>query len=660
MNNLPDSIDPMHEGKRHPDDLQNFSKDNALARLIRCLFAENLLNFDTLILAPDRHCAWFALWHERSFLYFTHLTIAPAQTVQNKGQIWLIQEGDQRHLIDHPADLMRHIAPLLNVICDDQAIDRLLGDIANSIENDTLARVHRKKWSAELKNKIEQANTKGLIDYLRQAMPMHHAAMLLDQWGALEGHPFYPTWKAKPGLSADDVKALSPEFGVKVPLQIAALRIDWAYVETMPHVDSYPIWFAQNFPDIWQEWCEGLKGRDEDPAKWVPLPIHGWHLDHFVRTEFAKYVDEGILILEGPQIATWPSMSFRTMLPDTSYLCPFIKLPVAIWLTSEQRTLQAKSIHMGPRLSHVIATILAAENGFDEILEIFTEELGVIFRHGETMDERQGRFLSVVYRNTDCLERTDGLISVTVAALLAAGPMNREPMNAGSMNREITNTSPINERVLLCEFVDAYQAEHQGSVEDFFRSYVRVVVPPVLAMYLLYGIAFEAHQQNTSILFDENGMPEKVLIRDFGDGRSFAPLLNERGYMIKPFFQKGILPTTFDDDIRFVRSFVIDACFICHLHEIALKLSHEYELKDHVLWQILREETAATFDHFRGRMLSDEFWIEERAAFLDEPWPTRSVLRMHLEGYADYRREHFLPNPLLGDHPTLGKCQDVT
>lgn len=86
--------------------------------------------------------------------------------------------------------------------------------------------------------------------------------------------------------------------------------------------------------------------------------------------------------------------------------------------------------------------------------------------------------------------------------------------------------------------------------------------------------------------------------------------------------------------------------FICHLHEIALCLSEQYELPDNRLWRILGEETGKAFDALKPRMLSDELWRQERTAFLEKPWPTRSVLRMHLERYRDYRVEHELPNPL--------------
>jgi siderophore synthetase component len=293
-------------------------------------------------------------------------------------------------------------------------------------------------------------------------------------------------------------------------------------------------------------------------------------------------------------------------------------------MTSEMRTLQAKSIHMGPRLSTLISDILAADEAIGGELEFFREELGAILRHPETGDEHPGRFLSVVYREADGIARKDGLMPVTVAALLAA--------------------SPVDGRPLICELV-ARMGNDQPAAAEFFRLYAEVVLRPTIAMYLLYGIAFEAHQQNSTVLFDPSGRPQRLLIRDFGDGRSFAPLFEARGYSLKPFSRAGILPTTFNDDIALVRSFVIDACFVCHLHEVALCLNEHFGLSD--AWSILRQKTEEAFDRVRPRMLSEEFWLEEREAFLHRPWPTRSVLRMHLERYRDYRLEHELPNPLI-------------
>jgi siderophore synthetase component len=601
---------------------------NALNRLVRCLFAERLLEPDALLWAREDNQAWLPLWQSRRVLHFTDLHRAPAGTLQNRGSVEVLDETGARYRIDDPSDLIGQVAPVLAISPASDGVQHLIRDVEDSMRNDVLARRHRDDWSAELRGKIAEAGARGFLAYLEKSLPPHLAAMTLDQWGALEGHPFYPTWKAKPDLSSEDVAALSPEFGARVRVRIAALRKEWSYVEKMPHVGSYSEWFSQNFPELWRDWAEGLNERGKSPEDWLPLPVHIWHLDNFVRREFASEITSGVFDPDGPEVVTLPSMSFRTMLPDTQEPRPFIKLPVAIWMTSEQRTLQAKSIHMGPRLSTLIADILSKERELHDRLEIFTEELGAILHHPETGDEHPGRFLSVVYRNSDALARNDGLLPVTVAALLTASPLDGRP--------------------LICELIARNGDESEAAVSAFFRAYVGTVIGPTLAMYLLYGIAFEAHQQNSTILFDESGRPRKLLIRDFGDGRSFAPLFRERGHHLKPFTRAGILPTTFDDDISLVRSFVIDACFVCHLHEVALCLDEHYTLPDTRLWRILRQEVEAVFDALRPRMLSDAFWLEERKAFLEKPWPSRSVLRMHLERYRDYRLEHELPNPMAG------------
>jgi siderophore synthetase component len=601
---------------------------NALNRLVRCLFAERLLEPDALLWAREGNQAWLPLWQSRRVLHFTDLRRAPAGTLQNRGSIEVLDETGARYRIDDPSDLIGQVAPALAISPASDGIQHLIRDVEDSMRNDVMARRHREDWSAELRGKVAEAGAQGFLAYLEKSLPSHLAAMTLDQWGALEGHPFYPTWKAKPDLSPEDVAALSPEFGARVRVRITALRKEWSYVEKMPHVGSYSEWFSQNFPELWRDWAEGLNERGKSPEDWLPLPVHIWHLDNFVRREFASEITSGVFDPDGPEVVTLPSMSFRTMLLDTQEPRPFIKLPVAIWMTSELRTLQAKSIHMGPRLSILISDILSKERDLCERLEIFTEELGAILHHPVTGDEHPGRFLSVVYRNSDALARNDGLLPVTVAALLTA--------------------SPVDGRPLICELIARNGDEGEAALSAFFRAYVGTVIGPTLAMYLLYGIAFEAHQQNSTILFDESGRPRKLLIRDFGDGRSFAPLFKERGHHLKPFTRTGILPTTFDDDISLVRSFVIDACFVCHLHEVALCLDEHYTLSGTSLWRILREEVEAVFDALRPRMLSDAFWLEERKTFLEKPWPSRSVLRMHLERYRDYRVEHELPNPMAG------------
>ncbi|AJD43915.1 IucA/IucC family siderophore biosynthesis protein (plasmid) [Rhizobium gallicum bv. gallicum R602sp] len=615
--NISSAADPIHSEDRAL--LTNASR-NAINRLVRCLFAERLLDPDALLWAKDDREAWFPLWASQRVLHFTDLRLAPAGIVQNRGQVEVLYGTGGQQRIEDPAALISEVVPSLAITPAPNGLEHLLRDVDSSVCNDILARRHREQWSSELRGQIAQAGASGFLAYLEENLPPHLAAMTLDQWGALEGHPFYPTWKAKPGLAPEDVVALSPEFGARVRLRIVALRSDWAYVEKMPHVGGYSEWFARNFPELWRDWADGMTARGKATEDWVPLPVHAWHLENFVRREFAPEIEAGVLDPDGPELVTLPSMSFRTMLPESEEPRPFVKVPVAIRMTSAQRTLQGRWIRMGPRLSTRISDILSKEDDLRDEVEIFTEELGAILRHPDTGDEHRGRFLSVVYRNVDALARCDGLLPVTVAALLTA--------------------SPLDDRPLICELIARNGTESEATVAAFFRGYARTVVRPALTMYLLYGIAFEAHQQNSIILFDSHGQPRKLLIRDFGDGRSFAPLSKERGYV------KGVLSTTFDDDIRPVRSYLIYACFFCHLHEIALCLTDQYSVLGDSLWRVLREETEKVFEALRPRMLSNEFWTEERQAFLEQPWPAHSVMRTLMERNRDSRAEHQMPNPL--------------
>ncbi|MCL6409231.1 IucA/IucC family siderophore biosynthesis protein, partial [Dickeya dadantii] len=171
-----------------------------------------------------------------------------------------------------------------------------------------------------------------------------------------------------------------------------------------------------------------------------------------------------------------------TVLPVEPPSSPFIKLPVAIWMTSEMRSLQAKSIHMGPRISTIIEAILAQEGGFEQRLAFFREEAAFHYKHAVHQDDALGKHLSVVFRDARVYERSDGALPVTVATLFTALPHRDQPL-----------------------FTELVTLSGLGA-EAWFRQYVRAVTRPVIAIYLLYGIGLEAHQQNSQILFSPEGV----------------------------------------------------------------------------------------------------------------------------------------------------------
>ncbi|HIE4797487.1 TPA: IucA/IucC family protein [Serratia marcescens] len=598
----------------------DFSARNALSRIIRCLFSEKLLDEKKLEVFDDKSRVNYRLSDGEYTLRLNLTAVLPANSVINRGDIILeAADGSKTPILSHE-QLIDVLKNEFSFCPSAEGIAKFNKDVANSIHNDRLARAHRSKWRNSIAKDMEKEGESYFVKWIRRHHSLREGATLLDQWGSLEGHPYYPTWKSRPGLNDEDIEALSAEFGARVTLRMGAIQADMVYCEKMPHVQDTHQWLSSAFPGVWSEWCAWLESQHHNPQEWLPIPLHPWHLEHWVLGHFAKEIDEGILLPFGPEIETAPSMSFRTMLPTAPAL-PFIKLPVAIWMTSEMRSLQAKSIHMGPRISTIIEDILDVEQGFDGKLDFFREDAAWHFRHKDRMDDAEGKFLSVVFRSTDAWTRNDNSLAITVASLFTALPHKSDPL--------------ISELIALSGYTP----------ETWFRHYTRIILKPVLAMYLIYGVALEAHQQNTQVLFDDSGRAVAMLIRDFGDGRSWAPALRKQGYELKPYIWPGILPTVFEDDIEPVRTFVVDACLVSHLHEIALCLTHFYCIQDNRMWKVIGEELDRVFKELHPR-LDASFWHQEREHFMNHPWYTRSLMSMHLQQYTDYRLQHGLNNPL--------------
>ncbi|MCB6146388.1 MULTISPECIES: IucA/IucC family protein [Providencia] len=550
------------------------------------------------------------------------MEIYPVDTFFNYGGIYLINNNNKKEIIQTIYYLLEKLEGELNITFNNNNINKLKSDIENSINNDINARNYRTEWSVLINTQMAKYNTNYLTDWVTGQYSIRDAALFLDQWGSLEGHPYYPTWKSRPNMSLEDVAALSPEFNATVNLTIMALRQDMAYVESLPHVENIHDWFLQRFPIVGRQWVKWLKQQGKNPYQWLPLPVHDWHLNHWVKQQATSLIDEEILLIDGPQLETKPTMSFRTMLPTDAINTAFIKLPIAVWMTSEMRSLQAKSIHMGPRISQLIDDILNHEHYFNGKMESLREDVGIHYHHAVEQDDSAGRFISVVFRCTNAYEKNDHLLPITVATLFTDLPYQPRPIFT-----ELIEKSGL-------------------TPQQWFNQYATVILTPCISMFLLYGVALEAHQQNTQVLFTVQGIPEKFLIRDYGDGRIFLPLLNQRGYQLQAYRWPGILPTIFEEDIEPVRTFLISACLVCHLHELAVHLTRFYRLTDHQLWLELKTVVHDVFKQLQPRV-DDNLWRHEYQMFMNEPWQTRSLLSMHIQQYTNYRIQHGLTNPFL-------------
>jgi len=584
------------------------ARRRALVRTVQALFREGLL--DAAQLVRDGTAMWLPLWRQQALLRFDGLTIGRSGACRLEGALAFYVAGGAPRLVTGPSALLSCLAPSLGTA--PAPLARLLGELDNSVDNDTLCLSHRSAWAPVLRR--DAAGSESFFEWLRERFA-GNPALLLEQWGTL-GHPWHPCQKTKLGLSAAEVTAMSPEFGAELGLPVAALHTACAHVETSHSRLDYRQWFAERFTTAWDDWTRALERRGQDPADWLPLPMHPYQAERVLPSDFKEDIDAGaLLLLPEVSLPASPTMSFRTVVPQGSRELPHIKLPVSLRLTSVQRTVSPKSAVMGPRLTALLRRILEDEGGFEGTLDVVGEDIGIHYRLNADQDDR-ARHVAALFRANPMAQRGDGLFPYPVGALFA--------------------DSPLDGRALVDELIQSSGCAPLA----FFERYLAVALPAVLGPYLLHGIAFEAHQQNSFMLVDARGLPRRLLLRDFGDLRLHRPTLLRSGHDLVV-HREG--HTAFDS-VEPVRDKLLHAVFLCHLAELGLLIARGHGIDEAAMWRGLAGETARVFERLRART-DPARWEAERHALLEAPWPAKAFLRMRVTDSSDDVVGR-MPNPL--------------
>jgi D-ornithine---citrate ligase len=605
------------------------ARERGLIRMLQALFREDLLPAAQLI--TEGAVSWLPLWSAQALLRFDGLQIGRAGHCRLAGSITYYHNGQRGEAILTAAMLLHRIAKSLPIAAADPVaagddLRRLAAELDNSLDNDILCLSYRQTWAQRL-NHMFPAGAGGFMTALRNA-GLANPALLLEQWGTL-GHPWHPNYKTKMGLDAADVIALSPEFEAQLQVPVVAVRAACMHVEIDSASGSYRAWFARTFPQAWRQWEAALSMLAADPADWLPLPVHPYQAQRVLPVEFAAEIAAGqLLLLADVTLAATPTMSFRTVAPVVPVVAegaptlPHIKLPVGLRLTSVQRTVSPKSAVMGPRLTILLKGIIANEGGFSGALDILAEDVSLHYLDPQGNDDH-ARHLAALYRANPMSKRTEALFPVPVAALFSESPHDGRP--------------------LVTELVRQCDGDHAAGAVVYFERYCATVLRATLSAYLLYGIAFEAHQQNSFIMLSPGSAPMQLLLRDFGDLRIHAPTLQHSGLALalhRPGF------TLFDSDEP-VRDKLLHAVMLCHLGELAQLLAGAYHCADGLFWDVLRVQIALAFDGLRART-DPARWAAERAAILSADWPAKAFLRMRLSDSSD-DVHGTMPNPVRAD-----------
>ncbi|MFB2877361.1 IucA/IucC family protein [Floridanema aerugineum] len=338
------------------------------------------------------------------------------------------------------------------------------------------------------------------------------------------GHHLHPTPKSRQGFSEEDLPLYSPELKASFsPYYFRAhqsiIQEDSNSNETATNLIKKELLAdAEVAPEFKQKYCQ----TDE----YSLIPVHPWEAEFLKRKpSVQKLLKQGLLEDLGQQgKAYFPTSSIRTVYhPNSSFM---FKFSLNVKITNSLRTNLYKELERGVEVSRILDTKIGQElqQKFSEFQIV--KDPAYITIKGE--EELTSGFATVLRENPFC-DRTDATCIISLCQDTITGKSSR----LAAIIKQLAEQ----EKRLIAEVA-----------LDWFQRYLKLSLEPIVWLYFTYGIAVEAHQQN-SVLQLKDGYPDKFFYRD-----------NQGYYYRESFRQKleTILPGISEKSQTFCEDAVID------------------------------------------------------------------------------------------------------
>ncbi|UXR77927.1 MULTISPECIES: IucA/IucC family protein [unclassified Staphylococcus] len=373
------------------------------------------------------------------------------------------------------------------------------------------------------------------------------------------GHPSHPLTKTKLPLTSGDIQAYAPEFMRIVPLKIVLLHKNIVQ-ETAMNDDAN---FVLNtvIPDMKRQLQQYLAPYDVALEDYRVLFIHPWQYEHVIVTQFSEYIRTHQLIPTPLTVDAKPTLSFRTM-----YLLgrPFhIKLPVNVQATSAVRTVSTVTTVDGPRLSHQLQAMLTQY----PTLQVAMEPYGV---HIDAPADIARQCAMIVRESPENTHRD--IIQMVTACLIERNPVD---------NQVAVDS--------LIEYL--YGKINETTISNFIRTYSQALIIPLIAYIQQYGIALEAHQQNTILEVDKNNQTLSFIVRDLGGARLDLSTL-QRAIPGVEVTNTSLIAENIDAVIAKFQHAVIQNQLGTLIHHF----KHKYQCDEQALYEIIRDVLYEAID----------------------------------------------------------------
>ncbi|MBB6349018.1 DNA polymerase-3 subunit chi [Nonomuraea muscovyensis] len=409
--------------------------------------------------------------------------------------------------------------------------------------------------------------------------------------GVVDGHPYHPCCRNRPGFSVAEQLAYAPEHRPVV-------RLDLVDVPASRCLVAGP-------------WPAELTDGDR-----VLVPVHPWQSRH-------RLPELGLEPSAAGVIPARPLMSLRTLAPVDGG--PHVKTAVSARMTSHVRDISAASVRDAVPLSDLLTRAAA----------------------------RLGRAAPHIARYLcGAAVRVDGVPSAEVAVLLReppsrfAGPEEVVAPLAALTTRPASGGPPL-VRVLAeaaggttgsTTGTTGTTGSTAGSSAGWLAAFARTAFTAGLGL-LAMGIALEAHGQNLLAVLDRHGRPARVVYRDLADIRVSPARLGRHGLETPP-----LHPRLVTDDPRHLREKLFGSLVGTTFAGLVSALGHGDRAVEARLWDVVATAARRAFDE----LPATDGLRADRAALFGPELPVKAHTLMQIDGGPPGDRWAYLPNPLAG------------
>lgn len=516
-------------------------------------------------------------------------------------------------------------------------VEKVADDLADSVCHHALALAGAAQRFADDE---DGCAPDGSVSALQRARRAPSPLAFFEQ-SVVDGHPAHHSSKSRRGIASGETPDVSPEWGCRFDAPLVAVALSHVTRASAddagtPSPRGLVDHLRTEHPDTVAAAQEELRSAGLDPATYELIPAHPWQARAVLPEKFAAHLRARTVVPLAAAIPARPLMSSRTLAPAPSSITPFpahIKTSVDLRLTMAVRGVSRYAVENGPAMTRLLETVFDREAHFGGRLLLQPERAAAGFLAQAESDTALQSSLGAILRDSPESGLAEGEIALPVAALYSASPSTGELL-VGEVLDELVAARRLPSR--------------PEAAQVFADEYADLALPGLLTLLSRYGIALEAHPQNT-VLVLRDGAPVRLLVRDLGGARVLPERLRAQGFEVD--LRPGSPVIAADE--RELRDKLHYSLVTNHLGELLAALEQSSGAAQRPLWTPFARAAVTAFDALDGSE-------KDREALLDAPLPVKTFLRMRLAGAVTDSAYVAGPNPLRPEEHLADACEART